>query len=151
MHKPRHGQTAKQSNCTVQNGRHDTTHARESKAASLQEPPKTWKKVPSEQVPAEIRMRPAYVCVCVCVCVLLDDDYLGRAWCLAECGQYTRDESKCEIAVDGKAGLKPGSDFLREMKAGVTADLPLIEAYTLDMFESKEAFNQAIDLAVVML
>jgi hypothetical protein len=65
----------------------------------------------------------------------LDDDYLGRAWCLAECGQYTRAESKCVITVYGKAGLKPGSDFLREMKAGVTAALPLIEAYTLDKFE----------------
>ena len=77
---------------------------------------------------------------CNCkVLVFLDDDYLGRAWCLAECGQYTRAESKCVIVVYGKADFKPGSDFLRGMKAGVTADLPLIEAYILDKFLSKEA------------
>jgi hypothetical protein len=85
------------------------------------------------------------------VLVFLDDDYLGRAWCLAECGQYTRAESKCVIVVYGKAHFKPGSDFLGGMKAGVTADLPLIEAYILDKFLSKEAFNQAIDRAIVML
>ena len=89
---------------------------------------------------------------CNCkVLVFLDDDYLGRAWCLAECGQYTRRESKCVVVVYGKADFKPGSDFLREMKAGVAADLPLIESYILDKFESREAFNQAIDRAIVML
>jgi hypothetical protein len=89
---------------------------------------------------------------CNCkVLVFLDDDYLGRAWCLAECGQYTRPESKCVVVVYGKADFKPASDFLREMKAGVTADIPLIESYILDKFKSKEVFNQAIDRAIVML
>jgi hypothetical protein len=41
---------------------------------------------------------------CNCkVLVFLDDDYLGRAWCLAECGQYTRAESSCVLVVYGKA------------------------------------------------
>ena len=89
---------------------------------------------------------------CNCkVLVFLDDDYLGRAWCLAECGQYTRPESSCVLVVYGKAEFKPSSDFLREMKAGVAADLPLIESYILGKFQSKEAFNQAIDRAIVML
>ncbi len=89
---------------------------------------------------------------CNCkVWVSLDDDYLSRAWCLAECGQYTRPESKCVVVVYGKADFKPATDFLREMNAGVVADLPLIEAYILNKFKSKEAFNQAIGCAIVML
>ena len=89
---------------------------------------------------------------CNCkVWVFLDDDYLGRAWCLAECGQYTRPESKCVLVVYGKAEFKPGLDFLLEMKAGVIADLPMIQSYILDKFKSKEVFNQAIDKAIVML
>jgi hypothetical protein len=89
---------------------------------------------------------------CNCkVWVFLDDDYLSRAWCFAECGQYTRPESKCVVVVYGKADFKPATEFLREMKAGVVADLPLIEAYILNKFKSKEAFNQAIGRAIVML
>jgi hypothetical protein len=50
---------------------------------------------------------------CNCkVLVFLDDDYLSRAWCLAECSQYTRQESSCVISVYGKADFKPDSDFL---------------------------------------
>jgi hypothetical protein len=41
---------------------------------------------------------------CNCkVWVFLDDDYLGRAWCLAETGQYTQPESNCVIVVYGSA------------------------------------------------
>jgi tetratricopeptide (TPR) repeat protein len=37
------------------------------------------------------------------------------------------------------------------MKAGVPTDLPMIESYILKKFKSKEAFNQAIDRAIVLL
>ena len=89
---------------------------------------------------------------CDCkVWVFLDDDYLGRAWCLAETGQYTREKSNCVITVYGKAELKPGRDFLGSMDAGYKGDLPLIEQYILGKFESKAVFNQAIDRAILRL
>ena len=87
------------------------------------------------------------------VWVYLDDEYLGRAWCLAEMGQYTNHESGCAIAVHGKADseLKPGADFLAGMDAGVEQDLRLIEGYVLGKYRSKEAFNHAIDCAILRL
>ena len=85
------------------------------------------------------------------VWVFLDNEYLGRAWCLAETGQYTNPESGCAITVYGQAELKPGTDFLGCMDAGAKQDLPLIEKYILGKYKSKEAFNHAIDCAVLRL
>ena len=85
------------------------------------------------------------------VWVFLDNEYLGRAWCLAETGQYTNPESGCAVTVYGQAELKPGTDFLGSMDAGAKHDLPLIEKYILGKYKSKEAFNHAIDCAVLRL
>ena len=85
------------------------------------------------------------------VWVFLDNEYLGRAWCLAETGQYTNPESGCAITVYGQAELKPGTDFLGCMDAGAKQDLPLIEKYILGKYKSKEAFNHTIDCAVLRL
>ena len=85
------------------------------------------------------------------VWVFLDNEYLGRAWCLAETGQYTNPKSSCAITVYGKAELKPGTDFLGCMDAGAQQDLPLIEKYILGKYKSKEAFNHAIDCAILRL
>ena len=93
-----------------------------------------------------------YGIYCKCkVWVFLDNEYLGRAWCLAETGQYTNPESSCAITVYGKAELKQGTDFLGCMDAGAKQDLPLIEKYILGKYKSKEAFNHAIDCAVLRL
>ena len=92
---------------------------------------------------------------CNCkVLVFWDDDYLGSAWCLAEIGKYTKPESKCVILMYGKTKFKAGTGFLGGIRAGVVTDLPLVETYILEnqeKFESKDAFNRAIDQAIVML
>ena len=69
------------------------------------------------------------------VWVFLDDDYLSRAWCLAETGQYTNPESGCEVIVYGKAEMKPGTDFFGDMIAGVKEDVPLIQKYILGKYK----------------
>jgi hypothetical protein len=74
QHKPRtHAQTLSRSDSETEQLHSAEWKARynacrESKAASLQVPPKTWKKVPSEQVPAETRMRPAYIYIYIYIC-----------------------------------------------------------------------------------
>ena len=89
---------------------------------------------------------------CNCkVWVFLDNDYLRRAWCLAETGQYTDPGSRCVLVVYGKTEFKSGTDFLGGMDAGVQKDLPLIARYILNKFVSREAFNHAIDRAIVRL
>ena len=89
---------------------------------------------------------------CNCkVWVFLDNDYLRRAWCLAETGQYTDPGSRCVLIVYGKTEFKSGTDFLGGMDAGVQKDLPLIARYILNKFVSREAFNHAIDRAIIRL
>ena len=89
---------------------------------------------------------------CNCkVWVFLDNDYLRRAWCLAETGQYTDPGSRCVLIVYGKTEFNSGTDFLGGMDAGVQKDLPLIARYILNKFVSRETFNHAIDRAIVRL
>jgi hypothetical protein len=66
-------------------------------------------------------------------------------------GQYTGPQSNCVVIVYGMAELKPGADCLASMDAGYRGDLPLIEKYILGKFTTKDAFNQAIDRAILRL